>query len=408
MGLLTRKRRRLEYQNLEDRLCLTAVANVNHLGVLHVVGNADGLVNVEATGTDTFDVSDDGVPLGSFASVNRIWVSLDRHNADSNTVNVNLHSEVIDGVFAALGGGENEFNVQGEQAIGRVDYHGGHGVDTVNVNVETTGIVYARLHGGSDVINVSENANRIRLRGGGGDDVLSIGPLANVNFVGAIMESGSNEVNVAGHVAQSLYVSGGHQNDIVRLAEGASTRYLQVNLGHGKNVVNVAGEVTNNFYYRGGDHADTIRLTAESSVRTVAVDLGHSQNFPNELFLNGTVRNLFVSAGHGVDSIVFSETATTHYSSLVLGNGDNRVVTNGTHTDNLYFRGFHGHDTFLIGANAEINGSVRAVLGSGDNHFQHDGLIEGNLLVLSKNPNDVFSVNGFVDGFTRLFPGGQR
>ena len=408
MGLLTRKRRRLEYQNLEDRLCLTAVANVNHHGVLHVVGNADGMVSVEATGTDAFEVSDNGVSLGSFENVNRVWISLDRHNGDSNTVNVNLHGQVIDGVFAALGGGENEFNIQGEQPIGRVDYHGGHGVDTVNVNVETTKIVYGRLHGGNDAINVSENANRIRLRGGGGDDVLSIGPMADVNFVGAIMESGDNQVNVAGTVAQSLYVRGGNQNDIVRLAEGASTRYLQVNLGHGNNTVNIAGEVSSNFYFRGGDHADTIRLTAESSVRTVAVDLGHSQNMPNKMFLNGDVRNLFVTGGHGVDSVVFSETATTHYSSLVLGNGDNRVVTNGTHSDNLYFRGFHGRDTFLIGAAAEINGSVRAVLGAGVNHFQHDGLIDGNLLVLSKNPNDVSSVNGLVNGFTRLFPGGQR
>jgi len=408
MGLLTRKRRRLEYQNLEDRLCLTAIANVNHLGVLHVVGNADGMVSVEATGTGTFDVSDDSVSLGSFEGVNRIWLSLDRHNGDSNTVNVNLHSEVVDGVFAALGGGENEFNVQGDQAIGRVDYHGGHGVDTVNVNVETTRIVYSRMHGGNDVINVSEDANRIRVRGGGGDDVLTIGPMADVNFVGAIMESGDNEVNVAGQVAQSLYVSGGHQDDIVRLAEGASSRYMQVNLGHGNNVVNVAGEVTNNLYYRGGDHADTIRLTAESSVRTVAVDLGHSHNLPNEMFLNGSVRNLFVFAGHGVDSVVFSETANTHYSSLVLGNGNNRVVTNGTHSDNLYFRGFHGHDTFLIGESAEINGSVRAVLGAGMNHFQHEGLIDGNLLALSKNPNDAFTANGVVNGFTRLFPGGQK
>ena len=408
MELLTRKRRRLEYQTLEDRLCLTAVANVNHHGVLHVVGNADGLVSVEATGSNTFDVSDDSVSLGSFEGVQRIWISLDRHNGDSNTVNVNLHSEIVDGVFAALGGGENEFNVQGDQAIGRVDYHGGHGVDTVNVNVETTRIVYSRLHGGNDVINVSEDANRIRLRGGGGDDVLSIGPMSNVNFVGAIMESGDNEVNVAGHVAQSLYVSGGHQDDIVRLAEGSSTRYMQVNLGHGKNVVNVAGEITNNFYYRGGDHADTIRLTAASNVRTVAVDLGHSQNLPNQLFLNGSVQNLFVSAGHGVDSIVFSETASTHYSSLVLGSGDNRVVTNGLHSNNLYFRGFHGDDTFLIGAAAEINGSVRAVLGAGVNYLQHDGLIDGNLLALSENPNDVFAANGVVNGFTRLFPGGQR
>ena len=408
MGLLTRKRRRLEYQTLEDRLYLTAVANVNHLGVLHVVGNADGMVSVAATATGTFDVSDDSVSLGSFEGVNRIWISLDRHNGDSNTVNVNLHSETVDGVFAALGGGENTFNVQGDQAIGRVDYHGGHGVDNVNVDVETTRIVYARLHGGNDVINVSDDANRIRLRGGGGDDVLSIGPMADVNFVGAIMESGENEVNVAGHVAQSLYVSGGHQDDMVRLAEGASTRYMQVNLGHGNNVVNVAGEITNNFYYRGGDHADTIRLTAESSVRTVAVDLGNSRNLPNELFLNGTVRNLFVFAGHGVDSVVFSETANTHYSSLVLGDGNNRVVTNGTHNDNLYFRGFHGHDTFLIGATAEINGSVRAVLGAGMNQLQHDGLIDGNLLALSKNRHDVFTVNGEVNGHTRLRPGGQR
>jgi hypothetical protein len=408
MGLLTRKRRRLEYQTLEDRLYLTAVANVNHLGVLHVVGNADGMVSVAATATGTFDVSDDSVSLGSFEGVNRIWISLDRNNGDSNTVNVNLHSETVDGVFAALGGGENTFNVQGDQAIGRVDYHGGHGVDNVNVDVETTRIVYARLHGGNDVINVSDDANRIRLRGGGGDDVLSIGPMADVNFVGAIMESGENEVNVAGHVAQSLYVSGGHQDDMVRLAEGASTRYMQVNLGHGNNVVNVAGEITNNFYYRGGDHADTIRLTAESSVRTVAVDLGHSRNSPNELFLNGTVRNLFVFAGHGVDSVVFSETANTHYSSLVLGDGNNSVVTNGTHNDNLYFRGFNGHDMFLIGATAEINGSVRVVLGAGMNQLQHDGFIDGNLLALSKNPNDVFTVNGVVNGHTRLRPGGQR
>jgi hypothetical protein len=358
MGLLTRKRRRLEYQTLEDRLYLTAVANVNHLGVLHVVGNADGMVSVAATATGTFDVSDDSVSLGSFEGVNRIWISLDRNNGDSNTVNVNLHSETVDGVFAALGGGENTFNVQGDQAIGRVDYHGGHGVDNVNV--------------------------------------------------GAIMESGENEVNVAGHVAQSLYVSGGHQDDMVRLAEGASTRYMQVNLGHGNNVVNVAGEITNNFYYRGGDHADTIRLTAESSVRTVAVDLGHSRNSPNELFLNGTVRNLFVFAGHGVDSVVFSATANTHYSSLVLGDGNNSVVTNGTHNDNLYFRGFNGHDMFLIGATAEINGSVRVVLGAGMNQLQHDGFIDGNLLALSKNPNDVFTVNGVVNGHTRLRPGGQR
>ena len=78
-------------------------------------------MSVEATGSNTFDVSDDSVSLGSFEGVQRTWISLDRHNGDSNTVNVNLHSEVVDGVFAALGGGDNEFNVQGDQAIGRVD-----------------------------------------------------------------------------------------------------------------------------------------------------------------------------------------------------------------------------------------------------------------------------------------------
>lgn len=56
----------------------------------------------------------------------------------------------------------------------------------------------------------------------------------------------------------------------------------------------------------------------------------------------------------------------------------------------------------------EGNGSVRAVLGAGVNYLQHDGLIDGNLLALSKNPNDVFAANGVVNGFTRLFPGGQR
>ena len=202
---------RLDFATLETRRCLAVGVNVADNGALRVFGDADGPVEIVAAGEGSFEVSDAGNSLGVFEGVDKIRILLDREAGADNEVHIQLNDETVDGIFAALGHGNDLLTVRGSESIGRVDYRGGQGDDTVRVDVATEQIVSAVMGGGDDALAVGENGHRIRFRGGPGNDALYLTAETDVNFVGAILGDGDNEVNVMGDVTRSMFIGGGRR-----------------------------------------------------------------------------------------------------------------------------------------------------------------------------------------------------
>ena len=359
-----RKSNRFNFENLEERRCLTVSAAVADNGALRVFGDADGDVSIVALSENTFEVTDDGASIGVFENADKIRILLDREGNADNQVNIQLNDETVDGIFAAMGNGNNVLNVQGSESVGRVDFFGGQDNDSVRIDVATDRIISAVMRDGDDSLAVGENGHRLRFRGGHGNDTLHLNSETDVNYVGAIMGNGENTVGINGDVARALYIRGGDDADTVRIGEGSSIENLAANLGHGDNDFVLAGQIDNNLVVRTGAGQDTIGLRATASVG--------------------------------------------NRTSIVAGHGDNSIGLNSTHERGVFISAFSGNDEVLIGADANVTGRVVTLLGNGENQFTHNGAIDGDLYVASKNADDLFDVNGTVTGSVRLLPGGQR
>ena len=362
-----RRRTALDFQKIEDRLCLTVAAGLTDGGALWVHGDADGPVEIVASGEQTFDVIDAGQNVATVENVEtNILVRIDqgRDTSADNRLRIDLGDQSVDNVLVRLGNGNNNFSITGDEPVDRVLYHGGNGADQTLVDVDTEFMVEMLMRAGDDSFLQTGDANRVRFHGGEGNDRLRLDADATVRFLGAGMGHGNNGVNIEGDVEQRLHVRGGENSDHVNIDSQADIGGLAtINLGHGNNRMSVAGTIDGSLLVRGGNGMDDIRLTEDAHVG----------------------RNL----------------------GVVLGAGENHLRLAGAVGDNVYYRGFGGDDSLRIGETGEIGGSVRVLLGAGDNGFHHAGQIDGNLIVLSKNASDQFVVSGNVDGRIFLGPGDQ-
>ena len=361
---------RFDFQTFEERICLTVAAAVGDGGSLFVRGDADGPVQIVATGEQTFDVIDDGNLVGTFENVSKnILVRIDGQSESSgeghdDSLLIQLNDQDVDNVSVKLGHGDNQFTIEGNQTIDRVIYLGGGGADTVNIDVDTEFMAMALLRAGDDAVNLLADANRVRIRAGLGNDNVRLGEEANANAVSARLGHGDNTFVSNADVERRLFVRTGIGNDNVGLGENARVGgNFNTVLGHGDNHLGIAGNVEGRLNVRTGRGLDTVAINSTADIGDTA--------------------------------------------GILLGSGDNRFGVNGDLGANLFMRGGSGNDTVVIGVDANISGNVGTLLGAGDNTFSHEGSIDGNLLVLSRNPDDTFTADGFVGGRTHLGPGDQ-
>ena len=368
---------RHDFRQFEERICLTVSAAVNDMGSLHVRGDADGPVEIVATGEGAFDITDDGSLVASVDGVTKnIIVFLDgagngnngssdaAASASNDHVSIQLNDQDVDNVLVRLGHGDNRFDIAGDEAIDRVLYFGGEDADEVNLGVDTDFMALALTGAGDDAINLLADANRARFRMGLGNDTATLRQSSSATRVAVGLGAGDDTLQVNGDVTEGLFVRGEQGNDEIGIGADASIgSRLNIRLGNGDNSVGIAGNVGGHLNIVGGSGADQVVMNPGS-------DIG------------GTAR-------------------------MMLGGGDNSVGIRGSLTGSLFVRGGQGNDQVNITDAATIDGNVGILLGAGDNSFAHEGSIDGNLTVLSFNPDDVFTANGFVGGETRLGPGQQ-
>src|SRR6478735_1804912 len=126
-----RKRNKLHLEALERRYCLTVGVSVDD-GDLIVSGDADGAIEIKATAANTFEVSDNGVVVGTVEGVtDDVRIRIDASAEANDQVTLDLGGQTIDKLMVNLGGGDNTFTLQGGTVKGAFTYSGGSGDDAV-------------------------------------------------------------------------------------------------------------------------------------------------------------------------------------------------------------------------------------------------------------------------------------
>ena len=125
-------KRRLTHsiERLESRQLL-AVASVVESGLLKVSGDADGAVEIVAKSTSQFEVTDNGVSIGTFDGVKAISIALDSSGDANNTVTFKLDGASVDRVVVDLGAGDNSLVLASGSIKGSLSFKGGSGKDSL-------------------------------------------------------------------------------------------------------------------------------------------------------------------------------------------------------------------------------------------------------------------------------------
>lgn len=399
----------LGLEKLEDRVCLTVSATLTPGGSLAVTGDADGLVEIVAVDTETFDVFDNEELVATVEGVTRdIGVRIDQNAPDASNddqVQIRLGESSVRKISANLGHGNDSLQVSGQAEIARLTYRGGLGDDAVGSNVQIDQAIQMFGGAGADELSVDQNVRRIYFHGGRGDDAIQLSSNVNSNIVAARMGQGDNHFASDGNVNHLLAVRGGASADTVRIG-GSVGGLLKVNMGHGENDLGLNATVDGFAFIRGGSGTDTVTIGGDAEIsRHAGILLGHGDNQFN---MSGSANSLFVGAGDGTDNIVLGEDSRVgNNAGFFMGHGDNNLRIHGEVGNNVFAWGGRGNDDVFFSETAGIGGNALGLLGHGENRFLHAGTIAGDLTVLSKNVDDTFAVTGTVLGTTRLVPGGQ-
>jgi hypothetical protein len=94
---------------------------------------------------------------------------------------------------------------------------------------------------------------------------------------------------------------------------------------------------------------------------------------------------------------------------LALGGGNNLTAA-GSIGRSLVVDGRDGNDVVTLAATVNITDNFFARLGAGDNIVTHNGKVDGNFKVVSKNANDTVTIaeTAIIGGETKLGLGEQR
>lgn len=289
--------RRLSFESCEKRLCMTVGVAVED-GLLSVSGEADGQVDIVATGEGTFEVRDAGVTIDTVADVDAIDLRLDDTEAnDDHQVTIDLGGHSVDRVFVDLGDGENVLTLAGGSIEKMLAYRGGDGGDAVALATDTVieGGVLVRLGDGDNILTVGGTVGRsLFVHGGDGADTIVVEEGATLERgMSARLGDGGNRVTIAGQVSREVSVRGGADDDTVDiLATAIVERSLSVALGGGENSLSLAGTIEGNVAYDGRDGNDTVTLEESAVVeRSVDIRLGAGDNSVTHLgAIGGSLR----------------------------------------------------------------------------------------------------------------------
>lgn len=371
-------KRQSNYQSLEHRRLL-AVTVGSHDGHMWVQGDADGLVEVTAVGDQTFQVTENGVEIGTYENVSKnLRIRLDQSAAQNDELKIDLLDEAFENISINLGKGDNHTEISGTHRRGfddsfyvqRLRIQGGNGNDTADVSLITNKSFVAQLGLGDDSVTLNSSTPFAEFRGGFGNDTFEV------------TEEGSSEHN------------GPKIGRIVGL------------MGPGADVLEIDAETYSSVDVFAGTGSDIVEFGANAVFTDTSVHLGHGDNeFTHRGWIAGDLR---VLAGSGNDNITLAENSMgTNGAVIILGHGDNNVSLRGNLWGNTYIRGESGADDIHIGSDGEIRGDFIGVLSDGDNTLMNEATITDRLLGYSRNQFDTFADNGEVEGLVFLKPGGQ-
>src|SRR5687768_15546533 len=107
----THSSRSLRFEHIEPRLCLAVTAGIGSNGDLNVEGDSAGPIEIAALDADSYQVSENGVLVGTVDGVRRaIRVTLGASNDD---VTLDLAGQAVNkDVRVELGGGANSFTLK--------------------------------------------------------------------------------------------------------------------------------------------------------------------------------------------------------------------------------------------------------------------------------------------------------
>lgn len=300
------------FESLESRRCLSVSVQVTN-GDLVVTGQADGAVEIVATAAGSFQVTDNGIAVGTFTGASDdIRVKLDDPTDSGNKVTIDLAGQTVDQVVVRLGDGDNAATVQGGTA-GSVRYVGGAGDDnlTLAAGATVTKSLSAYLGDGNNSLLVAGQVGReVVVRTGDGDDSLSIAAGGSVGRqVYAALGDGNNTTTIGGAIG-GLDLKGGLDDDTLDVLAGASVeRSIFMRAGDGNNRLTLAGAVGGNVLYRGGDGNDAIEITADATVgHNVNARLGEGDNTFNDA--GAITGNLRVTSANPDDAFTVADMAT--------------------------------------------------------------------------------------------------
>lgn len=234
-------------EQLESRKLL-AVASIVENGLLKVTGDSDGAVEIVTKSNSQFEVTDNGVSIGTFDGVKSININIDTAGTADDVVTLKLDGASVDRVMANLGGGDNSLVLATGSIKGSLSYKGGSGSDNLGLAAGTTvgRNVYAMLGDGSNTVNTGAAiAGSLLVSGGVDQDTVNILAEATIGkSAGLNLGKGDNTLSVAGSIGQSLVLKAGDGNDTVTVeTTGYVGRSVVASLGAGNNTLTHSGEI---------------------------------------------------------------------------------------------------------------------------------------------------------------------
>ena len=388
-----RPRARLRVEHLEDRTTPAASAFVNFSGDLVVNDNVAANLAITQVGSNSFQVTDNGNPVGA-GTFNGVFrdVRIQTSAAD-DTVLIDLGGfSAPRNLIVNLGHGNNSLTVQSGGVLGSIGY---------NVIVGWGGWFYQNFGGGGGNDDIAVTgvtvSGRIGIWTGGGDNTVSPADGSVAGMVTVLTGAGQDSVTLGDGVTTfdvagvTNFFDGGGPNDLLFVNDfvtihnlttsavnsvtlaGTSTVHGSVYVAGGFNVANdltIDGRVDAGVTYWGSGGVDTLTLSATASVGGgVNLYLGGGNDVVD---LSGAIGgSLYLDAGFGDDQVTLSGSVGGN-ANLLLGSGNDSLDFTGSvgaaggTTARLTVNGSYGNDTITIDAGSVVNGLLTVLGGYGD------------------------------------------
>jgi hypothetical protein len=379
--MLRHARAKLSVRPLEDRITPATTAFINFYGDLVVSATAASNIVITETAQGAFNVTDNGLTIGTFANVFRD-VRVFGSAADDN-VTVDLGGFSTRDVILLLGDGNNTIDVHN----GVVDFvtitgfgtwwgygRGGFGNDNISLSgLSVLASVAINTGDGTNSVTITDTAisGGLGIFTGTGNDTVVLSGATSANFTQVIDYGGPNDsltVN-SGVILNNLYTSA---VNFVTLVAGSHIVGYVTDYGGANtpNSLTIGGMVDGNVFFGGSGAADTLDLAAGATVGGNVRTYLYGGN--DVVTLDGNFAgNLYIDAGAGNDSISFNGQSGLS-ATIYLGDGNDTFTLNGTvgasgfTTARLSLSASYGNDQVTLSATSVINGSASINMGPGN------------------------------------------